>query len=83
MSERTPKIKPVEDAPAPIKAEPLRPRFDWQATSADGKAAEHGRWRVRVQWLGGSGLWRPFVEYVGEDYRTAEQAERALARLLK
>jgi len=72
-------VQPAET----LKAEPIKPRFEWEATGSDSKQAVHGRWRVRVQLLGATGLWRPFVEYVGDDYPTEERAEKALERLLK
>ncbi len=76
--------RPVEDkAVNPAQDKPAEPRWAWEATSSDGRQAEHGQWRVRVQWLGGSGGWRPFVEYVGDDYQTEAAAERALERLLR
>lgn len=73
-------VQPAEDKT--LKAEP-QPRFAWEATSADGKAATHGHWRIRVQQSGATGLWRPFVEFVGDDYGTADAAEKALERVLR
>lgn len=67
-------------APTP---EPPRPRFDWEVTSADSKAADVGHWRLRVAQSGGDGLWRPFVEYAGDGYGTEKAAEKALERLLR
>ncbi len=72
-------VQPVDDKAVALKAA----RFEWQATSADGKQAMQGPWRMRVQQLGATGLWRPFVEYVGDDYQTEQSAEKALERLLK
>lgn len=85
MPEQGKMQRPAEDKaaqPAGDKAIKV-PRFDWEPTGSDGKAAEHGHWRVRVQQLGATGLWRPFVEYVGDDYVTEQGAERALERLLR
>jgi len=73
-------VRPVEDKA--FKAEP-KPRWAWDAISAEGRQAAHGHWRVRVQQLGATGLFRPFVEYVGDDYKTEDGAEKALERLLK
>jgi hypothetical protein len=81
MTDKPKMQRPVEDKA--LKAEPVKPRFDWQATSADGKEAMQGSWRIRVQQLGGSGLWRPFVEWVGEDFQNAATAERMLERVLR
>ncbi len=89
-------LKPVEDkAPlveesaedkahaSAIVAEPTKPRFDWQATSSDAKQATQGPWRIRVQRGGGTGRWRPFVEWMGEDFADETTAERMLERLLR
>ncbi len=76
--------RPAEDkAVKPAEDKPAAPRWTWEAISSDGRQAEHGHWRVRVQMLGGSGGFRPFVEYVGEDFPTERAAERALERLLR
>lgn len=60
-----------------------RPRFDWVPINDDSKEAAHGHWRVRVQRLGATGLWRPMVEYVAVDLPTEDDAEHALEMLLQ
>jgi hypothetical protein len=78
-------VEPVVFEPAPELEEAVAaaPRWTWDADSADSRVAEYGRWRVRVARLGGTGLWRPFAEYVGPDYHTAEAAESELDELLR
>ncbi len=88
-------VKAAEDKASPIKEpaelpgeaqaspEPPKPRFSWEATAVDAKQAMQGPWRIRVQRLGASGLWRPFVEWSGEDFRDDVTAERMLERLLR
>jgi hypothetical protein len=78
------KAEPEPEKKAKAKPEPEeKPRWKWEATGADGRAAQHGKWTVRVQQLGGSGLWRPFAEYAGEDFKTEAAAEKALERVLR
>lgn len=83
-------VRPAEDKAdvrdevhAAVKKAGWKPRWAWEATGADSKTAEHFGWRVRVAQLGATGLWRPFVEYIGDDYKTEQAAEKALERLLR